>query len=135
MTNSMNRTVEHFITDQLNSGRTVTSDEIQKKFSIGRQETYETFKAAEKKRVGRVLVGRRGSPTRIVPTRVEAVDLPETVPYDVSQQSNHAELTTIRHVFPLRFGLKISIELPTDLKPTEAVRLGAFISSLAQVPD
>ncbi|UFN51584.1 hypothetical protein LPC08_25305 (plasmid) [Roseomonas sp. OT10] len=93
---------------------------------------------------GRFVVGRRGAKTRIVwdysirdvgaaasgsTKEIHKVDEDEVVEDEAAEGDDGA---LVEHVFNLRPGLRISIELPADLTSREAERLAKFIEALPQ---
>jgi hypothetical protein len=85
---------------------------------------------------GRSRRGQRAAPRR--PThaqqpRLEPARRPDR-PSPPPRPEPRRQAQVIPHQFPLRPGLLITVALPTDLSPTEARRLHAFVDALAMDP-
>ncbi len=94
------------------------------------------LRAGEAAGHGSLIVGRRGYPTRFAWSKVPA-SVVQTAPAKASAASKAnaksaatPSRNTVTHSLNLRRGVKISIELPADLTPREAVRLAHWVQAL-----
>jgi hypothetical protein len=98
------------------------------------------FRKLEDLGAGRFIPGRHGYESRIAWTysirslgqiSTGRSSTPQAVPSDALVDDTPAEGTTlIKHEFVLRPGLRVRLELPTDLSEKEAERFAGFIRTL-----
>jgi len=120
------------------------------KFGYTYAVVYNCFQAFDAERRGRLIIGRRGKPTRFefykegnisqkdnilkeensVYKNLEAPLGRDLGSLEQAQQANEKNYEPLLHSFALRPDLQIEIQLPSDLRPNEAERLASFIKTL-----
>ncbi len=119
-------------------GETLLDEAVE--MGLRRSQGLDFFKALESARCGRVILGRRGQPTRFAWTENAVAVAREVLSEravaagdsdareDSGSPVSSSELR--EHVFVLRAGLSVHVTLPLNLNQREAARLASWIETL-----
>ncbi len=124
--NWMTSTVDRILENVLNSGG-----------ELSRGDVIRAFKALEECGCGSFKVGRKGWPSRFEWTApMVSVGQAASGETERIEEATEEELEEeepaglLKHTYRLRADLTVILELPRDLRPTEAKRLAEFIGTL-----
>jgi hypothetical protein len=125
----------------------VLASQVERDELCYRHEAIGRLKSWERNQWGRMIVGRRGQPTRFLlsPAAIKALKAGSTSPNaeksaednkvspQVAQRDSESYSGGTRlhtHLFQLRADLQIEINLPADVTDREATRLARFVEAL-----
>lgn len=109
--------------------REISAEDVMDELKLERREAVNLLKEADKRGLGRFVLGRGSNKTRIVWKAAQYSPMEDVIPDTTLSQMGNSR-ASLEHTFPLN-EFNVEIRLPRDLTSSEAERIARFVASLA----